>query len=104
MQELRRYHLHEAQVQSAIRAAAIAAQLPKRVSPHTFRHTFASHLLIAGYDLQTIQKLLGHGDVRTTMIYLKTVPSITLKEAASPLDLDHDGKVRSETKRVKRAE
>jgi integrase len=57
-----------------------------QVSPHTFRHTFASHLLLANYDLQTIQRLLGHSDIKTTMIYLQTVPSVTLKEARSPLD------------------
>jgi len=51
------------------------------------RHTYASHLLLADYDLQTIQKLLGHSDIKTTMIYLQTVPSLTLKEAKSPLDL-----------------
>ena len=67
--------------------AASEAGISKRVSPHTFRHTFASHLLLANYDIQTIQKLLGHGDVRTTMIYLQTVPSVTLKEARSPMDL-----------------
>jgi integron integrase len=85
--ECRRYHLHEAQVQAAVKSAAERAGIPKRVSPHTFRHTFASHLLLAGYDLQTIQRLLGHGDIKTTMIYLQTVPSVTLKEARSPLDL-----------------
>jgi integron integrase len=86
LRELRRYHLHESHVQGAVKQAAARAAIPKRVSPHTFRHTFASHLLLANYDLQTIQKLLGHTDIKTTMIYLQTVPSITLKEARSPLD------------------
>ena len=52
------------------------------------RHAFASHLLLADYDLQTIRKLLGHSDIKTTMIYLQTVPGVTLKDAKSPLDLD----------------
>jgi integron integrase len=86
LRELRRYHLHESNVQGAVKQAAARAAIPKRVSPHTFRHTFASHLLLANYDLQTIQKLLGHTDIKTTMIYLQTVPSVTLKEARSPLD------------------
>jgi len=85
--EMRRYHLHDSHVQGAVKRAAGEAGIPKRVTPHTFRHTFASHLLMAGYDLQTIQKLLGHGDVKTTMIYLQTVPDVTLKQARSPLDL-----------------
>ena len=84
--EQRRYHLHETNVQGAVKEAAARAAIPKRVSPHTFRHTFASHLLLANYDLQTIQRLLGHSDIKTTMIYLQTVPSVTLKEAKSPLD------------------
>ena len=65
----------------------LRAGIPKRISPQTFRHTFASHLLLANYDLQTIQRLPGHSDIKTTMIYLQTVPSLTLKEAWSPLDL-----------------
>ncbi len=84
--ETRRYHLHESHVQGAVKAAAARAGILKRVSPHTFRHTFASHLLLAGYDLQTIQRLLGHADVKTSMIYLQTVPTLTLKDAKSPLD------------------
>ena len=79
--------LSDSHVQSAVKQAASRAGIPKRVSPHTFRHTFASHLLLANSDLQTIQKLLGHSDVKTTIIYLQTVPSLTLKEARSPLDL-----------------
>ena len=55
----------------------------------------ASHLLLANYDLQTIQRLLGHSDIKTTMIYLQTVPSVTLKEAKSPLDcLQRRGSIR----------
>ena len=84
--QMRRYHLHESHIQSAVKAAVARAGITKRVSPHTFRHTFASHLLLAGYDLQTIQRLLGHADVKTSMIYLQTVPTLTLKQAKSPLD------------------
>lgn len=87
LNEKRRYHLHDSHVQDAVKTAATKAGLTKRVTPHTLRHTFASHLLLANYDLQTIQRLLGHSDIKTTMIYLQTVPSITLKEAKSPMDL-----------------
>jgi len=85
--QMRRYHLHESHVQSAVKTAVARTGIIKRVSPHTFRHTFASHLLLAGYDLQTIQQLLGHTDIKTSMIYLQTVPTLTLKKAKSPLDL-----------------
>jgi integron integrase len=85
--ETRRYHLHQTHVQHAIREAVREAVIPKRVTAHTFRHSFASHLLAANYDIRTIQQLLGHSSVKTTMIYTHTVPSVTLKEARSPLDL-----------------
>jgi integrase len=67
--EHRRHHLHESVVQRAVREAARRAGIPKRVTCRTFRHSFATHLLEDGYDIRTIQTLLGHRDVRTTMIY-----------------------------------
>ncbi len=83
--EQRRHHIHETALQRAVRSVAVAAQITKPVSCHTFRHSLATHLLEAGYDIRTIQKLLGHHDVRTTMIYTHVLNRGPLG-VKSPLD------------------
>lgn len=66
----RRHHLYETLIQKAIKETARRAKIDKRVTPHTLRHSFATHLLENGYDIRTIQELLRHKDVKTTTIYI----------------------------------
>jgi len=82
---LYRHHLHTSSVQKAVKQAAQRAGIAKHVTPHTFRHSFATHLLEAGYDIRTIQELLGHKDVKTTMIYTH-VANRGVLGVRSPLD------------------
>ncbi len=82
----RRHHLHESVIRKAVYAAARTSGIPKKVSCHTFRHSFATHLLIAGHDIRTIQELLGHKDVKTTMIYTHIIGKAGGRGVTSPAD------------------
>jgi integron integrase len=80
-----RHHIHEDSIRKAIKAASKLAGITKRITPHTLRHSFATHLLESGYDIRTIQELLGHKDVSTTMIYTHVL-NRGGKAVRSPLD------------------
>ena len=84
--EWRRHHLHESVIQKAVKQAVNSVGIMRKVGPHTFRHSFATHLLEDGYDIRTVQELLGHKDVSTTMIYTHVLNKGG-KGVRSPLDL-----------------
>jgi integron integrase len=83
--KVRRHHVHENGLQKAVKRAAAAAGIVKKVNCHSLRHSFATHLLEAGYDIRTVQELLGHADVSTTMVYTHVLnsPGVAVR---SPLD------------------
>jgi site-specific recombinase XerD len=83
---IQRHHIHEKAVQRAVHIAVRHTGMVKRATPHTFRHSFATHLLMAGYDIHTVQELLGHKDVATTMIYTHVLREQGFQRVKSPLN------------------
>jgi integrase len=94
----RRHHYYPTNVSKAIKTAVNKCNMLKKISAHTFRHSYATHLLQHGTDIRTIQQLLGHKDISTTMIYTHVVRQLSDHSAMSPLDFERSNSIQPGTK------